>query len=249
MLFDPDVPLHHQIYQQMRSEILDGVWVGRDDFPGEEDLATRFDVSVITSRRALMRLADEGLVVRERGRRPRATFEPSRVGRPGKSPVVFPIGPQRPYVYRVIEIENRVASAEACAVFGLHYGDSLWHCSRLRLFEGRPHSVVLNVQRKAVGERHSNKQLETLPMNQILMSEGFKLGVIKRKVAGRLPGPLVAEQLGISMQTVILVYTFVLTDDTESPLEWVQISLHPDDEPPLEVFDLRTGSAWTTDIV
>src|SRR5258707_8505936 len=75
-LFDPNISLHHQIYQQMRTEILDGMWVGRDDFPGEEELAARYGVSVITSRKSLGRLVEEGLVERGRGRRPRATYEP-----------------------------------------------------------------------------------------------------------------------------------------------------------------------------
>ena len=59
MSMNPDVPLHYQIYQQMRAEIEDGLWTGRDDFPGEEDLAQRFGVSVITTRKALTRLAEE----------------------------------------------------------------------------------------------------------------------------------------------------------------------------------------------
>ena len=34
MAFDPAVPLQHQIYLQVRSEIEDGLWLDRDDFPG-----------------------------------------------------------------------------------------------------------------------------------------------------------------------------------------------------------------------
>ena len=57
MAFDPAVPLQHQIYLQVRSEIEDGLWLDRDDFPGERDLADRYGVSVITTRAALDRLA------------------------------------------------------------------------------------------------------------------------------------------------------------------------------------------------
>jgi len=38
------------------AEILDGLWIGRHDFPSERDVAERFGVSVITSRAALDRL-------------------------------------------------------------------------------------------------------------------------------------------------------------------------------------------------
>jgi hypothetical protein len=38
---------------------------------------------------------------------------------------------------------------------------------------------------------------------------------------------------------------FILTDDSDAPLEWVQIALHPDASPPLEVFDLRTRMGFS----
>jgi GntR family transcriptional regulator len=247
-LFDPNISLHHQIYQQMRTEILDGVWVGRDDFPGEEELAARYGVSVITSRKSLVRLVEDGLVDRGRGRRPRATYEP-RATTSSSGPTVFPIGPHRPYKYRIIETEIRVAQAEACEAFGLKYGVQLWHCSRMRHFEGRPHSFVVNVQRPEVGKKHKAAKLATLPMSSILQQEGFTLGNIKRRVVAKLPGTLAAQQLGIPMHAAILYYTFVLTDESDAPIEWVQIALHPNESPPLEVFDLRTGMVRVTDVL
>ena len=72
-----DIPLHHQIYLQVRTEINDGLWVGREGFPGEDGLAERFGVSVITARKALERLTTEGWVERSRGRRPRVIRAPA----------------------------------------------------------------------------------------------------------------------------------------------------------------------------
>ena len=51
------------------------------------------------------------------------------------------------------------------------------------------------------------------------------------------------------MHAAILYYTFVLTDESDAPIEWVQIALHPNESPPLEVFDLRTGSVRVTDVL
>ena len=87
--FDRAVPLQHQIYLQVRSEIDDGLWLDRDDFPGERDLADRYGVSVITTRAALDRLADEGWVERRRGRGTRAIHRPDTsigVARTGAPP-------------------------------------------------------------------------------------------------------------------------------------------------------------------
>ena len=76
-VLDSDMPLHHQIYLHLKAEIADGRWVGRDDFPGEVDVARQFGVSVITSRKALTRLAEDGYIARARGRRTRVSRMPS----------------------------------------------------------------------------------------------------------------------------------------------------------------------------
>jgi GntR family transcriptional regulator len=248
-LFDSDIPMHYQIYQQLRAEILDGIWVGRADFPGEEEVASRYGVSVITSRHALVRLVEEKLLKRERGRRPQATFVPSVSKEEASAPSVFPTGPRHPYAYQVIETEVRVAHTEACRAFGLKSGVELWHCTRLRKFEGRPHSVVLNVQRIDIGKKHKASDLAKLPMNQIFRKEGYQLGAIERRISAKPPSKTAAQYLGISVNTSLLIHTFVLADHQDAPLEWVQIALHPNELPPLERFDLRTGVAKVSDIL
>ena len=120
---------------QLKAEIMDGMWIGRPDFPGEEEVALRYGVSVITSRQALVRLVADGLLKRERGRRPQAIFVPS-AAEDVSSPSLFPTFPRHPYIYEIVETDVRVAHTEACAIFGLDHGAHLWHCSRLRHFKG-----------------------------------------------------------------------------------------------------------------
>ncbi|MGY4290077.1 DNA-binding GntR family transcriptional regulator [Bradyrhizobium sp. LM2.7] len=38
----PVLPLTEQIYAALKNEILDGLWVGRETFPGEDEVAKRF---------------------------------------------------------------------------------------------------------------------------------------------------------------------------------------------------------------
>src|SRR3954465_251348 len=96
--FDPAVALHHQLYVQLRDEIADGMWIGRDDFPGEKELARRFGVSVITSKAALDRLAQEGGVERRRGRGPRAVRYDAALP-PRAAPPLLSTGVRRDYRY------------------------------------------------------------------------------------------------------------------------------------------------------
>ncbi len=244
-VLDADVPLHHQIYLHLRAEIADGTWVGRDDFPGEIELAERFGVSVITSRRALSRLAEEGYIERGRGRRTRVMRAPSSV-RVGVVPAIIQTAPGAPreFGYRVLSRGIDVAPAEACTAFGLPAGAKLWMCSRLRSFQGRPHSVTLNVQHPELGESLPLRQLQKLPMTQILRDTGVRFSRLSRKISAALAPPRVAAHLGLTLNDPMLVYTFTHHDDRDVVVQWVRIWVRSDEPSPDEVFSYRTG-VWS----
>ena len=241
IVFDGSVPLQHQIYLQLRREIADGLWTGRSDFPGEKELASRFDVSVITSKAALNRLADEGWVERRRGRGTRALPIPERPS-DGAKPPLLPVGPRRDYTYRVLSTVESTAPADACTAFGLPPGASLWQCSRLRSFNGKPHSVTHNAQLPEVGRRHSRRGLNRLPMGVILESEGLTRARIHRRLSATHAPPLVAAHLGLTIVDPVLEAVFTVEDPSGSTVEWVRIFLHPDNQTPEESMDLRTGT-------
>jgi GntR family transcriptional regulator len=60
--------LYKEVARQMRVALQRGDWQPGEALPSEADLATRFEVSVGTLRKALAELAAEGLVVRHQGR-------------------------------------------------------------------------------------------------------------------------------------------------------------------------------------
>src|ERR687892_1125368 len=62
------VPLYFKVMTEIRDNILSGPWSWGFQLPGELDLARRLGVSVITVRQALGRLAEEGLIRRERAK-------------------------------------------------------------------------------------------------------------------------------------------------------------------------------------
>jgi GntR family transcriptional regulator len=243
-VFDPAVPLQHQIYLQIRREIADGIWADRPDFPGEKEWARRFDVSVITTKAALNRLAEEGWVERRRGLGTRAIRPPAA---PVESrPQLLPVGPRRDYRYQVIFAGEAVVPAEACRAFGRAPGSTLWQCSRLRRYDGRPHSVTLNVQTPEFGRRHHPKALASQPMGEILESEGHTLARIRRKFGVTLAPLAAAGPLAITMADPVLEAVFTVEDPAGRLLEWVRLYLHPAEHSPAESMDLRTGR-WSAD--
>jgi len=61
------VPLHHQVYLDLRAALDAGEWRPGDLLPPERQLAARYGCSLITVRRALSELAHEGRLERRRG--------------------------------------------------------------------------------------------------------------------------------------------------------------------------------------
>jgi GntR family transcriptional regulator len=240
--FDPSVPLQHQLYVQLRGEIADGAWEGRD-FPGEQELATRFGVSVITSRGALSRLVHDGWIERARGRGTRVVHHPDAPAAAG--PPLFTVGRHRPYTYEVLFADVRTAPAEACAAFGLAPGSELWQCSRVRSYEGVPHSVTHNAQRVERGRVHTARRLATMPMGLIFSAEGIERGSLRRRMSAMHAPVGVAEHLGLTLADPVLVNTFTVYDVEGDVLEWVRISVHPDQASPEEFLDLRTAT-WSS---
>ena len=61
-------PLYAQIMEQIRQDILRGIYTPGSRIPTESDLEKRYAVSRVTVRRALSELTDEGLLERKQGK-------------------------------------------------------------------------------------------------------------------------------------------------------------------------------------
>jgi GntR family transcriptional regulator len=62
------VPIYHQIREQLRKQITGGHLKFGDSLPTEMEICSECGISRMTARQALIQLANEGLVTRQRGR-------------------------------------------------------------------------------------------------------------------------------------------------------------------------------------
>ena len=62
------MPLYYQVYEKLRDQITNGIWVKGDFLPSIPELTRMFNVAAITVRQAIHLLQDDGLVISERGR-------------------------------------------------------------------------------------------------------------------------------------------------------------------------------------
>jgi GntR family transcriptional regulator len=238
-ILSADVPMQLQIYRQLRAEILDGLWIGRD-FPGEREVAERFGVSVITARTALERLGREELVDRGRGRRGRATYIPPETKAAAFTMFPPPEGPS-PLRYKLVSSGIDIAPADACRAFGLPPGSELWQAVRTTTFGGKVQAVTHNAQLPDLGQRHGRRALNSRPMVALLRAEGVDVARLRRRMQATTPPPVVAHHLGLSLDSAVLMIVVHLEDSQQHTVEWMRAFSHPDRPPAEEVLDLATG--------
>lgn len=152
------VPLYYQIQENLRNQIDAQVWKPGEQIPTEQTLCEQFGVSRITVIRALMRLVQEGILVREQGK---GTFvaTPALVMTPPKL-----MSFTEDMKSRGLEAGTTVLSAaikpcppKLVEVFG---ADPLWIVERLRTANGDP----MGMQRAYLSQRrfpNLDKYLET----------------------------------------------------------------------------------------
>lgn len=134
------IPLHHQVYLDLRSSLDSGRWLAGDRLPTERELATHYGCSLITVRRALDELVREGRIERTRGR---GTF----VSRPrldrdiaGRASFAEEMR-QRGFDpgTRLVTARPEAASTAVAAALELEPGAPTLYLERLRLASAEPY--------------------------------------------------------------------------------------------------------------
>ncbi|HEY7524155.1 MAG TPA: GntR family transcriptional regulator [Candidatus Limnocylindrales bacterium] len=133
------VPLHHQVYLDLRAAIESGEWKAGDRLPPERELAVRYGCSLITVRRALSELAREQRIERTRGR---GTFVlHPRIDRDLADTRSFTEEMQRRGMdpeTRLIAARPESAGEAVAAALALELGSPTLYVERLRLADGEP---------------------------------------------------------------------------------------------------------------
>jgi GntR family transcriptional regulator len=133
------VPLHHQVYLDLRAALDAGEWRPGDLLPPERQLAARYGCSLITVRRALSELAREGRLERTRGRG--TTVLRPRIERDFAGTLSFAEEMQD----RGLDPETRLlasrpesAGEHVAQALGIEPGSPTLYLERLRIAAGEP---------------------------------------------------------------------------------------------------------------
>lgn len=133
------VPLHHQVYLDLRAAIEAGEWRPGDRLPPERDLAARYGCSLITIRRALGELGRERRLERSRGRGTFVTRPPIELDLDGTMSFTEEMQ------HRGLDAETRLIAASeepadpvVAEALGLRPGEATLSLERLRIAAGVP---------------------------------------------------------------------------------------------------------------
>jgi GntR family transcriptional regulator len=133
------VPLHHQVYVDLRAALDDDEWSPGDRLPTERELARRYGCSLITVRRALDELVRERRIERTRGRgtfvlEPRIELDLGGTMSFTEEMQSRGLDPET----RLISARPESASPTVAAALGLEPGSPTLYLERLRLADGQP---------------------------------------------------------------------------------------------------------------
>ena len=133
------IPLHHQVYLDLRAAIDAGEWRPGDRIPPERELAERYGCSLITVRRALGDLARERRLERARGRGTFVSRPPINLDLDGTlsfTEELHHLG-HDPST-RVVTARTLPAELDIADSLGVAIGSSVVHLERLRMADGEP---------------------------------------------------------------------------------------------------------------
>ena len=221
-LEDGPVPLHHQVYLDLKAAIDDAEFRAGDRLPPERELARRYGCSLITVRRALDELSREGRLQRHQGR---GTFVlPPRVERDIAGSMSFTDEMQ----FRGLDPETRLVAARpeaatesVAAALQLEPGSPTLYLERLRLAAGEP---LLLEEVHLPAERFPGLLASDLEHNSLydILTERYGTPVVRAREALE-PVLLAAHEaklLGLKPKSLALLVEGIAFTADDTPVEF-----------------------------
>lgn len=246
-------PLYHQIYLIMRQRIVDGEFGTGGTLPSEQELAEFHGVSRITAKRALDELANDGLVVRERGRGTRVVEGRAGVKISGQGTGAFDallaMGGETEVTVK--EFGYGPAEDDVAAALGLPVGTTVQRSVRVRSIGGDPFSHLTTYVPEDIGRRFEKSDLANTPLLALLERSGVTPATADQAVSATLADMVVADRLGIGVGAPLLRIRRVVRDSEGRAIELL-VALYRSDLYRLTMTLSRGGDAeagWSPDAV
>ncbi|MGO4394974.1 GntR family transcriptional regulator [Variovorax sp. M-6] len=229
------LPKYHQIYLVLCEQLAEGRFA--EGLPGEFALMEEFGVARVTVRRALEKMAADGLIAREPGRGTRP------IGAPVPSVAQGADGAQRAHLggllenlvsmglrtsVKVIDVQTVTASASVAAALQLRPGDAVQKAVRVRSTREGPLSHITTYVPGEVARRFGRRELSRKPILVLLEEAGVRVGRAHQTITARLADATLAQHLDVPVGSALLAVRRLVYDADERPVQWLHGLYRPD---------------------
>lgn len=217
---DAAMPLYHQIFLQLRDEIVSGARAHGTLLPTEQELSALFGVSRITARRVFDDLAAQNFVERKRRVGTTVTFH---------SPVrsieanidtaldsLLKLG--RATQVRVVEVGLEAAPLAVTDTLALPAGTSVLRAVRVRALDGIPLGYVLSYMPAHFSPIVTRAALEERPMLELLALAGHGAETAEQTIGAMLADAAMAHALAIEPRSALLRIQRTVYDKSGAPM-------------------------------
>ncbi|HET6598587.1 MAG TPA: GntR family transcriptional regulator [Burkholderiaceae bacterium] len=230
------LPKYHRIYLVLREQLQEGRFDA--GLPGEIALMQQFGVARVTVRRALERLAGEGLIQRSPGRGTTAIRSAATAGAPARGGV-----PPKPRLggllesivsmglrtsVRVIELERIKASDAVAQALDIAPRAPVQRAIRVRSTTEGPLSHITTYVPFELTRHFGRRELARKPILVLLEESGVRVGRASQSISASLADAVVAERLGVVVGSALLAVRRLILDVDERPVQWLHGLYRPD---------------------
>jgi GntR family transcriptional regulator len=214
------MPLYHQIYLQLRDEIVSGQRGHGSLLPTEQDLAAMFAVSRITARRVLDDLARQHYVVRRQRIGTTVTFQAP--ARPIEANIdqaldsLLALGDNTSVT--VLEVAQEVAPPGIAETLHLKPGEQVVRAVRVRSLDAMPLGYVLSYVPARFADVVTAGALAATPMLRLLEQTGHRAETADQTIGAMLADAAMARALGVEPPAALLRITRTSYDRSGAPI-------------------------------
>ena len=203
---DAAVPLYHQIYLQLRDEIVSGQRAYGSALPTEQELSDIYEVSRITARRVLTELAQQHFVERKRRLGTRVIFQSptkpmeANIDQAVDSLLAF----GRRTTVTVIEVATEAPSPLVAAVLKVPPHEKVVRAVRVRSMDGEPLGYIVSYVPADLGDVVTAKTLARAPILKLLEEAGRKAEHAEQTISAMQADAVISQALDIEARSALL---------------------------------------------
>jgi len=216
---DGAVPLYHQIYLQLRDEILSGRRAYGTALPTELELSEMYSVSRITARRVLTELAQQNFVERKRRLGTRVIFQSAN--KPIEANIdqaldsLLDFG--RRTVVTVLEVGRQMPPPVVSAALDVSAHEPVVRAVRVRSLGGEPLGYILSYAPLELEDVITAKSLARAPILEVLERAGRKAEYATQTISAMEADTAMSHALQIEPRSALLRITRTSFDRDQKP--------------------------------